>query len=44
MAAKSLRYPAGSKAVARLEQRLQRDWNLREVFKKAETIMSYVQT
>ena len=37
-----MRYPAVSKAVARLEQRLQRDRLLREVAKKAETIMSYV--
>ena len=43
-AAQGMRYPAVSKTVARLEERLQRDRHLREVVKKAESIMSHVQT
>jgi chromosomal replication initiation ATPase DnaA len=43
-AAQGMTYPAVSKAIARMEQRLQWDRNLCDWAKKAETIMSYVQT
>jgi REP element-mobilizing transposase RayT len=43
-AAQGMTYPAVSKAIARMEQRLQRDRHLRNLAKKAVTIMSHVQT
>jgi len=44
VAAGGMAYPAVSKAVVRMGQRLQGDRNLRALADKAETIMSYVQT
>ena len=43
-AAQGMAYPAVSKAIKRMAERLQRDRHLRDLAQKAETIMSHVQT